>query len=303
MEQAVQATKALSNAHRLNILKLLSQEPMNVNEISEKLNLPFSTTAVNVKKLEDAGLLSTEIIPGRGSRKISSKKYDRIVIDLSPEVSKSGDSVMVEMPIGEYVDCEVEPSCGLLNEHGFLGMLDEPRSFYEPHHKEAQLIWFRHGYVSYRFPNRIPFGAEIEVFEFSAELCSEAPYSRLDWPSDITLWVNDVELATWVSPGDFGGERGFLTPSWWDMNNTQFGMLKRWRVTEEGCFVDGTKMSDITVRQLKLHDKPFISVKIGVKKEAENRGGVNLFGRKFGNYEQDLILKVQYVGSGEESAG
>jgi predicted transcriptional regulator len=34
-------------------------------------------------------------------------------------------------------------------------------------------------------------------------------------------------------------------------------------------------------------------VRIGVKDDAENRGGFNLFGRTFGNYEQDVVLRVE----------
>lgn len=295
LQEAIEASKALANEQRMKILELLSDQPLNVNEISKRLGLPFSTAAVNVKKLEEAGLLSTEIVPGRGSQKVSSKKYDRIIIDLSPKEPSPNDSVIVEMPIGEYVDCEVEPTCGLLSEKGYLGLQDDPRSFYEPVHKDAQLIWFRSGHVEYRFPNRIPYGVRVEELELSAELCSEAPYSQPDWPSDITLWVNDKEIATWTSPGDFGGERGFLTPSWWETHNTQYGHLKRWRVNGSGSYVDGTKLSNFTVDELNIHSKPYISIKLGVKREASNKGGMNLFGKAFGNYEQDLIMKIQFV--------
>ncbi|HEX7066387.1 MAG TPA: helix-turn-helix domain-containing protein [Bacillales bacterium] len=294
-EQAINVSKALSNEHRMKIMEILSNEPLNVNEISEKLQLPFSTTAVNVKKLEDAGLLSTEIVPGRGSQKISSKRYDRIIIDLSPEEPPAGNSAIFEMPIGEYVNCEVEPTCGILGEHGQLGLQDDPRSFYEPEHKEAQLLWFRSGKVEYRFPNRVPHGSKVKELEISAEICSEAPYSRLDWPSDITIWINGLELGTWTSPGDFGGERGFLTPQWWETHNTQFGLLKRWRVNEQGCFIDGTGLSGVKIDDLNIHSRPYISVNFGIKKDALNKGGLNLFGRTFGNYEQDIIMKVQYV--------
>ncbi|GGH84404.1 putative transcriptional regulator [Pullulanibacillus pueri] len=294
-ENAMPILKALANEHRMKILTMLNKGPLNVNEISERLHLPFSTTAVNVKKLEDAGLITTEMIPGRGSQKISSSRYDRISIELKNDLPAPNDSIIIEMPIGEYVNCEVAPTCGLLSEDEILGLHDDPRSFYEPIHKQAQLLWFRSGHVEYRFPNRIPYGALSTAFEISAELCSEAPYSKLDWPSDITLWINDVELGTWTSPSDFGGQRGFLTPTWWETHNTQYGLLKRWRITDQGCYIDGTKISDTTIDVLKLSSKPYISVKFGVKEDAVNKGGMNLFGKRFGNYEQDIIMKVQYV--------
>lgn len=55
-----------------------------------------------------------------------------------------------------------------------------------------------------RPPHDLP-GDEIS---FSFEVCSETIYYNNHWPSDITVSVNDVEVATFTSPGDFGGRRG-----------------------------------------------------------------------------------------------
>ena len=56
----------------------------------------------------------------------------------------------------------------------------------------AQLLWFRAGYVEYRFPNRVPPGARVQSLQLTAEICSEAPLHDLDWPSDITVWINGI---------------------------------------------------------------------------------------------------------------
>jgi len=295
LEEAIEVCKAIGNEHRMKILRILSEGPHNVNELAEKLNLPFSTTAVNVKKLEELKLISTELIPGRGTQKVNTKLYDRIVINLFPEEDvKTENSIVIDMPIGEYVDCIVEPSCGLVGNNDYIGIQDEPRSFYEPEKAKAQLLFFRMGYVEYRFPNRIPYGRKAKELEFSAEICSEAPYHKIDWPSDITVWINGVEIGTWTCPGDFGGKRGFLTPEWWSINYTQFGLLKNWKVNGDGAYIDGMKLSDIKINDLNIEDKPFVSFRIGVKQDAENVGGLNLFGAKFGNYEQGLIMKLTY---------
>ena len=37
-----------------------------------------------------------------------------------------------------------------------------------------------------------------------------------------------------------------------------------------------------------------ISIRIGNKDDAENKGGFNLFGRSFGDYAQDIILTLVY---------
>ncbi len=294
LHEAIEVCKSLAHEHRMEILKILSDGPENVNELSEKLNIPFSSAAVNVKKLEESGLITTQMVPGRGSQKINTKLYDRIVINLEEPNPKNEDVVIIEMPIGEYVHCEVEPSCGLLGDQEIIHILDDPRSFYEPERKNAQLIWFRSGFVEYHFPNRIPYGVKIDELSFSVELCSEAPYHKLDWPSDITCWINGVEIGSWTSPGDLGGERGFLTPSWWETHNTQFGFLKKWKINATGSFIDGMNISNVTIEDLKLLDKPYISLKLGVKKDAYNVGGINLFGSNFGNYDQDLLMKIEY---------
>lgn len=294
LQEALEICKALSHEHRMEIVRILSEGPLNVNEIAERMALPFSTAAVNIKKLEDAGIISTEIVPGRGSQKVNSKKYDRIIINLTDGGKQEENSFIVELPIGDFVHCDIQPTCGLLSEEGILLVQDDPRSFYEPERKRAQLLWFRSGYVEYHFPNRIPYGTHVEELELSLELCSEAPYHKLDWPSDITCWVNGIEIGTWTSPGDYGGERGFLTPSWWRTMNTQYGLLKSWRINGEGSYIDGMPISPVTVDELAMLDKPYISVRLGVKKNAANVGGINIFGRKFGNYEQDFLMKIKY---------
>ncbi|MEK3888249.1 ArsR/SmtB family transcription factor [Bacillus sp. FSL K6-3431] len=294
LDEAIEVSKALANETRMEIIRQLTKGPRNVNEISELLNVPFSTAAANVKILENAGLITTEIVPGRGNQKVNSKRFDRIIIDLEKKIPNIEDIITHELEIGDYVNCKIEPTCGLLSEKGIIHILDEPRSFFEPDRKSAQLVWFRSGFIEYHFPNRIPYGTLVDELSFSVELCSEAPYHNEDWPSDITCWINDSEIGYWTSSGDFGGERGFLTPSWWETHNTQFGVLKYWKINKKGSFIDGVKISSITIDDLRLQEKPYISLMLGVKKESKNQGGINLFGSKFGNYEQGIIMKINY---------
>jgi predicted transcriptional regulator len=198
------------------------------------------------------------------------------------------------MPIGKFVSCEVTPTCGLASETGLIGLYDDPASFYEPHRTEAQLLWFHYGYLEYRFPNRLPPGSKLDSLQLSMEICSEAPLHHADWPSDITLWVNDVEIGTWTSPGDFGGQRGVLTPEWWEAFNSQYGLLKVWQVNGAGSYIDGMHLSDVTIADLQFNKQPFTAVKVGVKRDAKYVGGLNIFGRKFGNYPQDIIMRMRY---------
>src|SRR5690625_7650485 len=82
LHEAVETSKVLANKHRMEILNQLTGGQKNVNELSELLGIPFSTAASHVRILEEIGLITTEIIPGRGSQKVNSKRYDRVIIDL-----------------------------------------------------------------------------------------------------------------------------------------------------------------------------------------------------------------------------
>jgi predicted transcriptional regulator len=292
-EQLERVLKAIDSPNRLRILRYLANRVASVNDIAVALELPTSTTALHVETLEAAGLILTEIEPAsRGLRKVCSRAYDRVVLNLPYEQPTSEQAIELTMPIGAFVDAQVLPTCGMASDTRIIGLFDDPRSFYEPDRLSAQLIWFSQGYVEYRFPNRLPAGVTPEALRLSMEICSEAPLYNLDWPSDITVWINGVEIGTWTSPADFGGERGLLTPEWWTTRNTQYGLLKVWHVNERESEVDGMRISGTTIRDLSLSGSPFIAVRVGVKADATHVGGINLFGSRFGNYAQDLVLWI-----------
>jgi predicted transcriptional regulator len=293
--QLERVLKALDSLNRIRILRYLSDRVASVNDIAAALDLPPSTAALHIETLEEAGLIRTELEPAsRGLRKVCARMYDKVILDLPIAEQPREQAIELLMPIGAFVDCQVTPTCGLASESGIIGLLDDPASFYEPARINTQLLWFHQGYVEYRLPNRLPAGAEAESLRLSMEICSEAPLYNLDWPSDITVWINGIEIGTWTSPADFGGERGRLTPEWWTPRNTQYGLLKVWHISEDASEVDGMRISGVTVRDLRLNASPFIAIRIGIKPEAEHVGGLNLFGSRFGNYPQDLVMRIAY---------
>ncbi|HEY5471741.1 MAG TPA: helix-turn-helix domain-containing protein [Candidatus Limnocylindrales bacterium] len=287
--------RALANETRIAILRYLGDQIVPVNEIAHDLGLPQSTATMHVGLLEKAGLIQTELQPARrGLQKICGRRYDELVISLPVSGKAPAPAAVLSTAVGAYTDFHVEPSCGLASPTSIIGLLDDPQSFWEPGRIEAQLLWFRAGFVEYVFPNHVPAGVTITALQFSAELCSEAPLSDPDWPSDITVWVNRVALGSWTSPADFGEPRGLLNPAWWGDRDSQYGLLKRWRVTEDGTTIDGVPLSDVRLSELGVRARQPIRLRIGVAAEAENVGGVNLFGRGFGNYPQDLELRLEY---------
>jgi predicted transcriptional regulator len=288
------ALKGLASEIRLKILELLHKGEKNVNEIKEETGLPQSTIATNIMLLEEAKLIETRNIKAaKGTQKICSALYDEFVIEFSEPMTEVKDAIEVEMPIGLFIEYAVSPPCGMCSGEKIIGLLDTPSSFLEPERVKAGLLWFEKGYVVYQFPNNALYQQKaVKRLEVMAELSSETPGTNPNWRSDITLWVNGIEVGTWISPGDFGDKRGTYTPEWWKLEGSQYGLNKVWSVTSEGSFIDGVPISPVTVADLKLAEHHSIKVKIGIKENAENVGGLNIFGRGFGNYDQDIVLRM-----------
>lgn len=292
----VSTLKALGSRPRQDILQLLADADLSVGEIALKLGIPPSTTAAHIRVLEGASLLRTELRPaGRGLQKICTRMYDRVLVDLPCPTEARSRSIEVSMPIGAYTDFDVAAPCGLAGEASLIGYIDDHMSFFEPERVRAGLLWFGSGHVQYSFPNRLPDGGSPARVAVSMELCSEAPRHDDRWPSDITLWINDHEVGTWTCGGDFGGRRGRLTPRWWNADESQFGQLKCWTVTRHGAFLDGHPLSATTLDDLALEQESLTTIRIGVKPNAPHVGGLNLFGRSFGNFPQDILMELDYV--------
>jgi predicted transcriptional regulator len=137
--------------------------------------------------------------------------------------------------------------------------------------------------------------------ELAMEIGSEIALHRIDVPSDITVWVNEAELGTWTSLGGLTSRRGQLTPDWWWDSRTQHGMLKVWAVDAEGSYVDGSLVSSLTIADVPLEPGGSIVVRIGFRPDAVNVGGFNLYGHRFGNYEQGILMRLHYLPQGSAS--
>lgn len=296
-EKDFSVLKSAASPVRISILKLLADRgPLNVNEIAVTLELPQSSVSSNVQSLEQAGLLRTESQKARkkGSQKVCFAVYDELIVTFHKNTRVVDSNIIeVSMPLGLYSNCSVTGPCGLCSVDGIIGFLDVPDTFLDPARMKAALLWFTSGYVEYQFPNNARLkGREVERLECTMEISSEVPGTHVDWPSDITMYINDIEVGSWVSPGDFGDKRGAYTPDWWKLKGSQYGLLKSLHVSNEGAFVDWEKVSDVTLDQLGLQAHQSIRVKLEVKASANYPGGLNIFGRGFGNYDQDLLLRL-----------
>lgn len=293
-EDVLKISKALANQGRINILKLLSYESLSIYEISKKLNQPITSVCSNIAILEEAGLIRSKLQSGKhGTLKLCSIVYEKMTLNMIDSRNNySENTKIIHVPIGSYFDFNIKPTCGLVSEYDYIGKDDDPTSFYSVSRFKAQLLRFQQGYVEYRI--QVEDAKDIESLSISMELCSESPFYRNVWPSDITFSLNNVEIGVYKSPGDFGGRQGKITPSWWPSNATQFGLLKTWTVNKVGSYLDFVKISDVNIDKLKIEEKNYISIRLEIKDDAKNIGGVNIFGEKFGDYPQGIIIKLKY---------
>ena len=288
--------KVLGTEVRLRILELLQNQEMNVTEISRRLGIPQSTAATSILALEEAGLIDSHSANGvKGGQKVCTARYKEFLISFNPPLLPNGNNVIeVEMPVGLFTSYDVSAPCGLCSRDGIIGYLDVPTTFFSPERIKAALVWFEKGYVEYKFPNNALYlkKGNIKRLELSMEMSSEVPGTNKNWLSDISVWVNEKEIGVWTSPGDFGDRRGKYTPLFWKLEGSQYGLLTTWEVTDQGTFIDGQQVSDVKLVDLTLNDHHSVKVRIGIAGKARHTGGINIFGKGFGDYDQDIVLKL-----------
>ena len=287
--------KALGSDTRIAILEMLyAGGPMRMSDISERLGLTSGALTPHIKMLSDVGLVTIAIGAGKhGVQKICSATEDRILID-PVQMRRDVNVYETEIGVGQYTAHEVLPTCGLATPEHIIGAVDDPRFFASPDRVNSGIVWLGSGYLEYMLPNFLKPNQKMVEIQISLEISSEAPGFSEDWPSDISFYLNDVLLCTWTSPADFGASRGIYTPDWWDRNWNQHGLFKLLSINDSGTFIDGGKMSDVTLGDLHLVDGLPITLRISAPKHAKHAGGLTIYGRSYGNYDQDINVRMHY---------
>ncbi len=295
LDEGLELFKALGSDVRVEIIKILLKESgMNMNELASRLNITNGALTSHIRKLEECGIVTVASEPsGHGNQKVCSVHLDKILIEIQ-EAPKNENIYTTDIKVGLFNEYDVYPTCGLASSSKLIGEVDDTRYFSHPDRYDADILWFTKGYVEYAIPNFIPFNQKIDEICISAELSSEAPGVNNVWPSDIYFYLNDKLIGTWVSPGDFGDVKGIFTPDWWFPNWNQYGMLKMLVINHKGTFIDGLMISDVTIDEFKLTSKSNIRLKLEVPENAEHVGGLTIFGKGFGNYNQDINVKMAY---------
>lgn len=295
LKEGLDFFKTLGSEIRIEIIKLLMENPdMNMNELASCLNITNGALTGHIKKLEDCGIIAVSSeSSGHGNQKRCSVILDKVLIDFEPEESEKN-VYQTSLKVGHFSNYQVCPTCGLASGDSIIGEVDDARYFAHPDRYQADILWFTKGFVEYIIPNFIPVSQKIDQLTVSAELSSEAPGVNNVWPSDISFYLNDIFIGSWTSPGDFGDVAGIFTPDWWYPCWNQYGLLKHLTIGEKGTFIDGLKISDVTVRDLDLNYKSVIRLRLAVKDDSEHIGGLTIFGKSFGNYNQDIHVDITY---------
>lgn len=295
LDEGLDIFKALGSEIRIEIIKiLLENHGMNMNELAGRLNITNGALTSHIKKLEDCGLVAVSSeSTGHGNQKKCSVYLDKILIEMvSQEEFKN--VYQTDLKVGHFSDYKVYPTCGLASGKAIIGEVDDTRYFAHPDRYNADILWFTRGYVEYIVPNFIPFGQKIDQITISLEIGSEAPGVNDVWPSDISFFMNDRKIAMWTSPGDFGNVKGIFTPDWWYPNWNQYGLLKILVINKKGTFIDGLQVSEVSAADFDFDYRSTIKLRMEVEEDAEHVGGLTIFGKAFGNYNQDISVRINY---------
>lgn len=289
-------SKALSSKLRVEILQYLAAYPgTGMMELADFFKVSRAAITQNIRQLNEAGLVEFgQSVDDSGARKSCYLTERQFMLNLGRQFQKQK-IYSTEIPIGQFINYEVMPTCGIATTEKLIGHVDDPAFFADPQRVEAGILWFGAGYVEYRLPNYLQKGQQVEELQFSMELSSEAPGVAENWPSDLSFSFNDIQLGNWTSPGDYGDVHGRFTPNWWIPNWNQYGLLKLLCINKSGTYVDGLMVSPVRIEDLDIHEKKEFLFRIAAPAEALNAGGCTIFGRGFGNYNQGIKFNVIYT--------
>ncbi|SFF27726.1 Predicted transcriptional regulator [Paenibacillus algorifonticola] len=292
--ESLRVYEALASEVRLQIIDLLDERERHIKELAAELYLSSAIVSTHVNKLQQAGIVTSKMKRvGGGTYKYCSLSTEYLQIQLSKPNDQKRKNIETMLPVGHYTDVAAFPTCGIATTEKLIGQYDNPKYFLDPERMNAGILWFARGYVEYKVPNHLFVDQRVQELEISLEIGSEAPQINENWPSDIRFFINGLYLGEWTSPGDFGRVRGRLSPDWWQGDVNQYGLMKVLRLNANGTFIDGLQISELTIHDLDW-DSPYLMLRISAEESVPGRGGLTLYGKGFGNYNQDIRIRTYY---------
>ncbi len=294
IDEGIPIYYALASEIRMKIISLLAKnKSMNMNELSTQLSIPSSTLTAHIRQLDLCGLVEVTAAEGvRGTQKICSLKENRLIIELTDSPAKRN-LKRFELPIGSYSNYAMLAPCGIATTQSIIGELNKPCYFDSPERFSSGVLWLSSGFVEYPIPNYFNKNTVVSEIQISMEIASDLPLSTIsDKPLGVTFSFNQVSVGSWVIPRDAENMQSLYTPAWWNENWIQSSKIKLLTINSKGTFIDGNNLvSNITIDQLDIQAGQRLIFRIA----AEAGGGLTLFGRGFGRYNQDIYVRISYT--------
>lgn len=291
--------KALGSPIRLKMLKQLTYKPMTVVELSKLNKVTNSTVLFHLELLTAAGVVESRYLPGiKGKAQVFFTNFTKITFTRGADEDDRTMFFTQDIPVGDYIDIKGSHFGFATETQTYL--FTDSEAYSQPRH-DALLLWTPCGKVTYAADNKFCLnGNVVEEVGISLEICSETSFYRNDWKSDITFAVNGVDVATYTSPGDFGGVRGKLNPGWWANENSQYGTQVNLTVNATGTYINNVCVSKVNLRDLKLDKDNRVTLTIYNKPGCKHTGGFNIFGKGFGNFQQNILFTAKYTAASSD---
>lgn len=294
---------ALSSPVRLQMLRQLQDGAISIPKLAEMNNLSITNCIFHATILENAKLINIRLVHhGKTNKKVRMctrllRKFN-VNLFLGDHNEFPGPNKKVfsyTTRVGEfiYISEDVD-ACFATKDNFYFGTW---KGIYNPERFNAEIIWSNGGIISYAFPNDFTMKGETEQLMLDIEVCSETLDHDNLHKSDITFWINDVELFTYRCPGDYGDRVGVLNPEYWSKGKnvlpTQYGDRLHIVIEKDAIYLNEVLVNKkFNMKSLHLGKGNMLKLTIGNKKGCEFPGGWNIFGKGFGDYPIDIELKA-----------
>ena len=241
--------ECFSSATRLDILRMLAEEPLNISELAERLCISSPVVTRHIARLENAGLVISRMLPGkRGIKKVCVLCEQQLVIDLTYEDSMTVADAPTSLALGSYTAAaNVTAPCGLMVAGRTIGLRDDPRYFQSPEHQNADMLWFSSGSLQYPLPKKLSFTQQ-EV-EISFWLCCKT-FSQNDGFMTLTFSSGDSVICTVKEPVHTSADN--CLDARFQVVNSPLdiqGEKRSLRITKAGTWYGQERVSDFSIKE------------------------------------------------------
>lgn len=125
-KDSLKVYKALASPVRIKIIQELSTKRMSVEALSKTLKLSSAIVLMHLNKLAEADIIGFE---RHGHKKISYLKVDNINIHFPKTIYPAFAVYNTQVPVGQFTNYSVTPSCGLAGKNDYIGKVDNPTYF------------------------------------------------------------------------------------------------------------------------------------------------------------------------------